>query len=334
MWLPDGTPGDGTAEAIRSLEAVLAREPRHVGANHYYIHLLENSPTPERALPAARRLDAYQEAHGHLLHMPSHIYVRVGDYRAAVASNLKAVAADGRHAAHAGPVAGYATLKNHSREFLSAAASLTGQSDLARRTVTNLFVLLRFNQWDVVLRAARPTDPVAVLEWRVARVLAFAGTGDVKAAEAELVNYAAAERALPPRAMWWSDPIDKFLPMVRAEMAARLSWARGDRQEAIALWRRAVEAQDGLTPGEVPPWPWFHSLRESLGAALYQTGQLAEAERVFREDLARIRMNPRSLYGLWQTLDGQGRTEAAARLRTEFQQAWADADVALAMKDL
>jgi tetratricopeptide (TPR) repeat protein len=265
--------------------------------------------------------------------MPSHIYVRLGDYRRAVASNLKAVSVDRAHAEHQGPVAGYSTLKDHSREFLAAAACLTGQSSLARRTLTNLFVLLRFNQWEGVLRYPQPDSPVALIEWRVARVLALVGTGRLAAAETVRGEFAAAERRLPGGALWWSDPVAKFVPMARHEMDARLSWARGERKNAIERWRQAVNAQDLLTPGEVPPWPWFHSIRESLGAALYLTGELDEAERVFREDLTRYRSNPRSLYGLWRTLEQQGKAEAD-RVQSEFQTAWADADVELSMTDL
>jgi tetratricopeptide (TPR) repeat protein len=333
MWLPGGDPGDGTLEAARALESVLARHPQHIGANHYYIHLLETSPSPERALPAAERLEAVGEPYGHVLHMASHIYVRLGDYRGAVRSNLKAVAADRGHSDHPGPVAGYTSLKNHSREFLSASACLTGQSALARRTLTNLFVLLRFNQWGDVLRYPRPDNPVARLEWAVARVLALVGAGRLDAAEAAHADYVAVERALPANALWWSDPVAAFVPMVRHEMAARLAWARGDRDAAVKSWIQAVQAQDVLSPGEVPPWPWFHSLRESLGAALFQMGRFEEAERVFREDLGRYRLNPRSLYGLWQTLESQRKPDAAG-VRKQFEQAWADADVKLSMNDL
>ena len=258
--------------------------------------------------------------------MSSHIYVRLGDYRRAVRSNLKAVAADRGHADHAGPVAGYTSLRNHSREFLAATACLTGQSALARRTLPNLSVLLRFNLWSDVLRYPRPDHPVARLEWTAARVLALIGSGSLDAAESARADYAEAERALPADALWWSDPVASVFPVVQSEIAARLAWARGDREGAVKLWRQAVAAQDALTPGEVPPWPWFHPLRESLGAALFRMGRFEEAERVFRDDLGRHRLNPRSLYGLWQTLAKQGKPEAAA-VQKQFEQAWADADV-------
>jgi tetratricopeptide (TPR) repeat protein len=312
---------------------VLARAPRHIGANHYYIHLVEDSPTPERALSAAERLDSDDHLNGHLLHMPSHIYVRLGDYRRAVASNVKAVAADDAHGTHHPSGGVDASLKAHSREFLAGAACLTGQSVLAQRTVSNVFVFLRFNRWDGLLRYPRPDHPVALLEWRFARVLALIGVRELDAVDQALTEYDAAERAQPSGARWWSDPIEKVLPLARYEMAARLAWTRGDRAMAITLWRQAVAVQDQLTPGEVPPWPWFHPTRESLGAALFLTGDLREAERVFRDDLARYRKNPRSLYGLWQTLQRLGSSEAAL-IRDQFQQAWADSDTELTMEAL
>jgi hypothetical protein len=192
---------------------------------------------------------------------------------------------------------------------------------------------LRFNQWTDVLRYPRPDNPVARLEWAVARVLALIGSGNLAGVETTQAEYAAAERALPSDASWWSDPVSSLLPVVRNEMAARLAWARGDREGALTSWRRAVEAQDLLTAGEVPPWPWFHPLRESLGAALFRMGRFEDAERVFREDLARYRLNPRSLYGLWQALAKQRQPEAAA-VQKQFEQAWAEADVELSMDDL
>src|SRR5262245_9189977 len=333
LWQPSGAPGDGVQEAMQVLESVLARAPRHLGANHHYIHLLDHSPMPERALAAAERLEAGDEPSGHLLHMPSHIFVRLGDFRRAVRSNLKAVAADRGHQGHAGPVGGYASLKDHAREFLSAAAAVTGQSALARQTLTNTFVLLRFNRWDEVLQVAEPSHPVARLEWAFARVVAETALGRIGAAEAERVRYEAIERALPATALWWSDPVKAVLPLALYEMSARLAWARGDRAGALALWQQAVAAQDRLTPGEIPPWPWFHSTRESLGAVFFKLGRFTDAESVFREDLRRFRGNPRSLYGLSQALQRLGKPEAA-ELDRQFREAWADADVGLTMDDL
>ncbi|MGH9791778.1 MAG: hypothetical protein ACRD5W_11255 [Candidatus Acidiferrales bacterium] len=333
-WTEGGKPRDGIDEAIRVVESVLARDPQHIGASHYHIHLLESSPTPERALSTARRLDKLAPpGAGHLLHMPSHIYMRLGDYRAAVASNLRAVRADSHHPGTHGAVGLYPTLQAHSREFLAAAAGMTGQFKIAREADDSLFVLLRFQQWDAVLSRVAPRGAISTLEWRVARVLALTAKGMLDEAEAELKQYEGAERALPPGSTWWADPIERFLPMVRSEMAARIIWARGDRRAAVEQWREAVKSQDVLTRSE-SVLPWFHPLRESLGAALYLNGQVAEAEMVFREDLRHNPNNPRSLFGLWQSLESQAKTSEARPVRKQFEDAWKDADVQVSMHDL
>jgi tetratricopeptide (TPR) repeat protein len=152
-------------------------------------------------------------------------------------------------------------------------------------------------------------------------------------ADAELRAYDEAERAMSPGSRWWADPLERFTPMVRNEMAARLAWARGDRAAAIEHWRQAVNAQDQLTRAE-SVLPWFHPLRESLGAALYQVGEYREAERVFEADLKINPNNPRSLFGLWHTLMAQKRTVEATAIRQQFEEGWRDADVPLAITDL
>jgi tetratricopeptide (TPR) repeat protein len=332
LWHDDGHAGDGTDEAIAAVQRAIAVAPSHVGAHHYYIHLVEDSPDPGRALPSARLLDAFTTGPGHLLHMPSHIYVRVGDYRAAVASSERAVAAD--HAHDGSADARYRPLQTHAREFLSAAASMTGQYAVAKRATNNLFVLLRFGRWDDVLAFKPIADPVAVLEWRAAQVVALLGARRLEDAERASAEYDVAERALPNDARWWFDPIGKALPLFHHEIAARFAGARGDFEAAIAEWRAAVQAQDRLTRGEVPPWPWFHPTRESLGATLYRAGRFAEAEATFREDLVRNPGNPRSLYGLAASLRAQHRDVEAAAIRSQFEVAWKDADVELSMESL
>lgn len=329
-WTRDGKPAESIEEALRVIESVLGRDPYDIGASHYHIHLLDASPTPERALSTARRLETIVPEFGHLLHMPSHIYMRVGDYRAAVASNLRAVAAD---RAHRGAHGVYQRLQGHSRDFLAAAASMTGQFQVARKANENLFVLLRFQRWDDVLALPERKGPVSTLEWRVARVLALTGRGRLKEAEIEQIAYQVAEGALPKDATWWADPIERFLPLARSEMAARLAWARGDKAGAIAHWRTAVEAQDQLTLVEAI-MPWYHPARESLGAALYLSGQVAEADRVFREELKVTRGNGRSLFGLWQSLQAQGRMSEAQAVQQQFETAWQDADVQVSMEAL
>jgi len=324
------TKAPSTHDALAAVEAVLDRNPRHVGANHYHIHLLESSATPERALPSAHRLETLTPDAGHLLHMPSHIYMRLGDYRAAASSNLRAVAADRAHAAKTGKEP---PLAAHSREFLAAAASMTGQSNVAREADDNVFVRLRFQRWEDILQQPMPKHPVSILEWRVARVLALIARDKLREAEVARIEYEAAERALPPNATWWADPMVKFVRMVRNEMDARMAWAAGNKAQAISHWVEAVDVQDQLTRAEAV-LPWFHPLRESLGAAFYLTGQLVEAERVFRDDLKLNPKSGRSLFGLWRTLIALGRIAEAESIERQFDDAWRDADVQLEMEDL
>jgi tetratricopeptide (TPR) repeat protein len=332
VWERDGTPNPDTQRALELVEGVLERHPQHVGANHLHVHLLENSPVPTRAAASAERLETLVPDVGHLLHMPSHIYLRLGDYRRAVAVNQKAFAADKSHPAHDANSVD-AGLQAHTTEFLAAAAGFTGQSEVARQANDNLFVMMRFGRWEDILSRPVPARGYGRFELRIARVLALVATSRLDEADAELRAYNEAEQAMPAGSRWWADPLERFTPMVRSEMAARLAWARGDRTTAIEHWRKAVDAQDQLTRAE-SVLPWFHPLRESLGAALYQIGAYAEAERVFEADLKINPHNPRSLFGLWHTLAAQSQTAEAAAVQRQFEEAWRDADVSLVIADL
>jgi hypothetical protein len=146
----------------------------------------------------------------------------------------------------------------HTREFLAAAAGMTGQSTVARQADDSLFVQLRFNQWQEVLQRPRPTGGVSLLEWHVAQVLALVGLRRTEDADAARAAYATFETTLPNDAQWWADPVGRFLPMVRHEMDARIAWAKGHRPEAISQWMQGIAAQDGLTRLE-SVMPWFHS---------------------------------------------------------------------------
>ena len=315
--------------ALAVVEKVVARNPRHLGATHYHIHLLE-SVDFLRALPSARRLDDLRPEAGHLLHMPSHIYMRLGDYHAAVRSNQRAVAADRAAAKATGqfPAMGY-----HTREFLAAAAGMTGQGGVARDADDNPFVQLRFNRWPDVLKRPQPKGTISALEWHVARVLSLVGLGRVDDASAARRAYDKFEATIPKDERWWADPVGKFLPMVRHEMDARLAWASGRRDEAIAHWTRGVAAQDGLMRLE-SIMPWFHSLRESLGAALLLSGRARDAEQTFRDDLRAHPGSGRSLFGLWKALAAQGRSSQARAIERQFIEAWKNADAPLALEEL
>lgn len=330
-WTQDGRPHPATEEGLHILEGILARNPMHLGASHYHLHLLDSSPTPERGLVTARRLEKIGDGAGHLLHMPSHVYMRVGDYRAAVATNRRAVAADRAH----GPGHGvYEVLQIHSREYLAAAASMTGQYKLAWDADPSLFVLMRFSRWSDILARPVPDGGVSELELRIGRVLAFAGHGDLESAKKAFADYERTEQSLPSsERRWWGQPIEPFLQMVRHEMLARILWLQGDRRAAISSWYLALSAQDTLTRAE-GLLPWFHPIRESLGAALVADHQHAAAEAVFRDDLRLHPNNPRALFGLMNALVNQGKASEAETVRKLFEDGWRDADVVLKMDDL
>jgi tetratricopeptide (TPR) repeat protein len=330
-WWTDGIPHPDISEALVVLESVLARAPLHVGANHYYIHFMEGTTHPERALPSAKRLEAVAQNIGHLLHMPSHVYMRTGDYRAAVAVNQRAVAADVAGAAGHAHEGVEGMLAAHTREYLAAAAAMTGQSAVALKADTSLTPLLRFQRWDAIIARPPVTRGVGQLEWEIAQVLALTAKGRLIEARRHRQVFAALLPKLPKDTKWWADPLAAFLPLAEGEMDARLKWAHGDHAAAIRLWRQAARAQDGLTRAEAV-LSWYHPVRESLGAALYQMGRYAEAEQVFREDLGLNPNNPRSLFGLWHTLVALNRDTDATEAKHRFEQAWRDADIALTLE--
>lgn len=360
LWTADGRPAEGTEELVAVLERVLQRDPRHLGANHYYIHAVEASPRPERALASAKRLAGLAPAAGHIVHMPAHVYMRTGDYDAAARSNEAAVAADRAYFRDVAPNGVYPVLYyTHNLHFLTAARGMAGESAAAERAASTVasqvkgiaptgpmaplaeyfvptptFVALRFRRWDAITAAPAP-DPrlgAATALWHFARGVALAAQGQAHRAVAERDAFDAARKALPPDALFNLNRSDDVLAVARAVLDARLAAATGDQEGAIAAWRRAVERQDALAYDEPPAW--YYPVRESLGGALYVAGRPADAEAVFRDDLARNPRNGRSLYGLAETLRARGDTAAAAKADREFRTAWAKADVRLKMEEL
>jgi tetratricopeptide (TPR) repeat protein len=174
---------------------------------------------------------------------------------------------------------------------------------------------------------------VGELEWQSAQVVALAAKHRLREARQHRQAFASHARTLPDGATWWGDPIAKFLPMAEAEMDARLAWAEGNRAASIEFWRKAVDAQDRLMRSE-GLLSWFHPVRESLGAALYHVADYGEAEQVFRADLRSNPNNPRSLFGLWQSLVAQRRDTEAQDAKGQFDLAWRDADFVLTIEGL
>jgi tetratricopeptide (TPR) repeat protein len=291
--------------------------------------------------------------------MPAHIYMRTGDFESAVKSNAQAAAIDERFIQQTGSRVGLYPLMyyNHNVHFESAAAAMAGRYADAKRSADKLvsnvspyiaempmleaflpqstFVLLRFNKWSEVLAAPAPpaNQAVSTALWRYARLIAYAAAKDVTNAEREQQAFRAAAAAIPREtSLGVLNNAGAVFDIATAVVDARVAAAKGDGESAIAHWKRAVEAQDRLAYDEPPSW--YYPVRESLGAALLQNGQAAEAERVFRRDLELNPGNGRSLFGLWRSLEAQHKTADAAAAKQQFDAAWKSADVRLAIEDL
>jgi len=356
LWSNDGKPTEGTEEIVDVLEGVLKRDPSHIGANHYYIHAVEASPAPDRALASARRLDTLVPNAGHLVHMPAHIYMRTGDYDGAVVSNARAAQVDREYIAATKPQGVYPAMYYvHNLDFLASAAMMTGQYAEAAKAADEvvsqasaamaempmiepfgakkMYVLLRFARWDDVLKVPAPQERYAMLTMisHFARGVAHAALGHVADAERERDAYVTARGKLPADTAWNYNSAAGMTAVMDAVLEARLAGARGDRQPAIDAWTRAVAAHDRLNYDEPPDW--YYPVRESLGAALLRAGRAADAETVFRADLARNPNNARSLFGLSKSLDAQKKTAEARKVEADFRKAYAKADVPLRLED-
>jgi len=360
LWKADGTPADGTEEIVAVLESVLRRDPEHIGAMHLYIHAVEASPHPERALPYADRIAALAPAAGHLVHMPSHIYERTGNFNGARENNAAAAKADEDYAAAGGEPGMYMLMYySHNLHFGAIAASMQGHCAAARESAERLAanvqpavkempmvepflgiplaVAVRCGRWDDLLKMDEPQAQAPALKafWLYARGLALAARGRTAEAEAAEKQLAAVEKTTPRD--------DIFMPPVENHswqlfriaddiLAARIAAARGDKAGAIARLRDAVANQDQMLYNE--PADWYYPVRESLGGMLLETGDLKEAEKVFREDLQQNPRNPRSLFGLADALTRQHREYEAQWVRRQFQTAWQGADIELKVEDL
>jgi tetratricopeptide (TPR) repeat protein len=359
LWTLDGKPGEHVEEIVRVLESVLARDPMHAGANHYYIHAVEASPTPQRALPCAERLETLVPQAGHLVHMPSHIYARTGDFSQAVEQNAIAAKVDKKYAEEADRGGSLYDLMYHSHNehFLASAASMEGRYAEAKKAadglaarlmphakmmpmldgfiMTPLWVDARFAKWDSILARQEPAAELAEthLMWRYTRALAFASQHDSAKSAAEIAAFEKEEAAIPADRPLGLQPSSKVVHQVMREvLAARLSEAQNKQEEALKYWQAAVEEQDKLFYDE--PQDWYYPVRESLGAAYLRLNKPYDAEMAFREDLRRNPRNPRSLFGLREALAAQKSNTDAAWVDRQFKEQWKRADVELKLGDL
>ena len=353
-WTADAKPKEHTLELLGLLEWAMEREPTHLGANHYYIHAVEEH-FPERAEKVADRLVSLAPDAGHLVHMPGHIYYRVGRYGDAAKVNVSAIAADEAYFARCRPGDFYrAAYYPHNIHFLWAAAATEGQSTEALSTARSLaakveefhaelplveeflaipvVTLVRFGKWDAVLGEPEPPAGRSYQGaiWHYARGVAFARTQRAQQAEAELAAVKAAVK----------DPANEqlllagntataaaLLAIGEAHLEGELAAAQGDTAAAVTALERAVALQDALTYMEPPPW--YFPTRQALGAVLLEAGRAKEAEAVYRADLEEWPKNGWSLFGLSRALLAQEKGDEAAWAEQGFTRAWARADVEL-----
>ncbi|HEY1262211.1 MAG TPA: hypothetical protein VGF06_01740 [Terriglobales bacterium] len=360
LWNVDGTAHEGTDEIVATLESVLKRDPNHLGANHYYIHAVEASNNPDRAMPSAGRLGALAPGAGHIVHMPAHVYIRTGDYDTAVKVNEQAASVDRAYIKATGAQGIYPMMYySHNLHFIAMCAAMNGNYLEAKKNADllsahvgpgvksmpplegfmtiPLAVDVRFHRWADILKTPKP-DPgmqVTTVFWHFAQGMALAGTGKITEAEAEHKFLSDAVAITPDDAVF-AMPINNktkdILTIARDVLGAKISLAKKDLPGAIGQLRNAVAVQDTLKYGEPPDW--FFPVRESLGAALLMSGDNAEAEKVFRDDLARNPRNPRSLFGLEQALKAQDKDYDAGFVQRQFKTAWKGGATALKLEDL
>ncbi len=351
LWTASGEPTEHTEEIVQILERVLRRSPEHAGANHFYIHAVEASKSPERALPSAERLAALVPGAGHLVHMPAHIYQRVGRYGDAAEANRRAIEVDRNYLAATTPPGYYPFYLGHNYGFLAFAASMQGRSaealEAARESAKSipkdvvcgmpgmdfflsepLLVMVRFGLWDDILKEPKPDAkyPVLVGLWHHGQGMALAAKGEPEKAAEQSMAIRAIAQALPPDMMANLNPAKAVLEVAAKVVDARVADSAQD-PVALVLWQEAVALEDALAYSE--PADWFYPVRHYQGAALLDAGKFIEAEAVYRKDLEENPHNGWSLFGLSQALAGQNKKQPAKDAEKAFKQAFADADIML-----
>jgi tetratricopeptide (TPR) repeat protein len=350
LWSPEGEPRPETPEIQATIEAVLAMVPDHPMACHEYIHTMEASPTPDKALAAANVLRTRVPGAGHLVHMPAHIDVRLGHYNDAVIANQKAVEIDRSWASQGGF---YTLYRAHNYHFLAWAAMFEGRKQLTMEAMKGMqeqialelvraypdfldafmgapvHAMVRFGMWTEILAVPQPPADLQawMAFWRYSRTVAFAAIGRVDAATAELAEFKKAYEAVPESRTLGNNPartvLEVGLPMAEGEIEYR----RGNYDRAFELLREAVKRDTALHYDE--PWGWMMPVSHSLGALLLDRNRAEEAEQVYRADLALHPRNGWALHGLAESLRQQGRDREADMVDAQFRTAWSRADVTI-----
>ena len=355
-WTADGKPQEGTEHILQVLESVLARNPQHPGANHYYIHAVEASPHPEKALQSAERLKTLVPEAGHLVHMPAHIQIRIGDYAGASESNMKAVKVDEAYIARTNAQGVYPLMYyTHNYMFLATAQAMMGQTqqsvESAKKAVSiaapmgsdpmaeyvnpwELYALCRGEKWDAILTYPEPavSNKSTRAFWHYARALAQAGKDNLGEARRERQEFETATAAVPKDFMLNLNMAHDLLSIAAHVLDARIASKSGNSAAAIKSWMEAVDIQDRLVYDEPPAW--YYPVRESLGGEYLRAKNFQEAEKVFLRDLEINPNNAHSLFGLAQALQGQAKRAEADGVRRRFEASWKNADIQLSIASL
>ena len=351
QWSPDGTPAPETPEIVAVLEQGLKQSPSHPALCHFYIHAIEASPHPEKALPAANRLRNVMPGAGHLVHMPSHIDVLTGDYESVIHTNQRAIEIDTEFVKRQGRQNFYTYYRIHNYHFLVYGAMFDGQSNLALQAATDLVrevpeemlrtqtdfldafmpirfhVLVRFGRWEDILAEREPPDylPTSRAIRHYARAVAYAATDRIDKATAEEKLFAAVKARVPETSILFQNTSRDILGVAEAMIAGEIAYRKRDYETAFKMLREAVRRDDALNYDE--PWAWMQPARHALGALLLEQGRPVEAEQVYRRDLRRHPKNPWALNGLAECLQQLDKTEAANEIREQFIEATKRADV-------
>ena len=358
-WDASGQPKGHTAEVVSTLESVIARDPEHAGALHLYVHAVEASPDPAKGVAAADTLRELLPGSGHLVHMPAHIYARVGRWHDAVLANQKAIVADDNYLAICKPGPGVYPLGYvpHTHHFLWFAATMEGASEIARSaaahtgertsdpqlmrtpgfeamqnfSLTPLYADVRFGRWDAVTAMPKPADDVPYMQamWNYGQAMAAVAQGRIEDAKKvhEALVPATKDPVIEKMMAWDRYSLIGGVQVAERFAAAQIARAQRDYDTAIAALNTAVTIEDTLPYDEPPAWNWPSRL--ALGNVLLEAKKPVDAERAFRDELARNPENGWSLHGLARALKAQGKKHEAQSVADRFAKAWANADVEL-----
>jgi tetratricopeptide (TPR) repeat protein len=350
LYSAENEPEGDTLLIVATLERVMELNPGNPGANHLYIHAVEPSKTPDRGIAAADRLCNQVPDAGHLNHMPSHIYVQVGQWDKSVAQNAAAMRADDSYRVLSPEQSIQHMYMVHNAHMLAYSAMMVGREEEAMAAaramwegvpeemlepvagfidlwMTSVYdVQKRFGRWDEILAEPAPPKflPITRAVWRAHRAIAYAAKMNILAAEKEFDAFKKAKAAIPEESVFGDDATHRILEVSEHFVAGELALQVGDWKRAAENLEKAVEAEDALSYGEPPQW--LQPTRHTLGAVYLKDGRYAEAERVYREDLVKWRENGWSLYGLTRALEAQEKIEEARAVRARYDAAWAKAD--------